>query len=59
MGKALANNYKIKRLETQKKMDYVMIVLEVGRNAVPWHEGSKWNGMRLDRAKGMMEEGQG
>lgn len=36
-----------------------MIVLEVGRNAVPWHEGSKWNGMRLDHAKGMMEEGQG
>lgn len=40
-------------------MDYVVIVLEVGCNAVPSHEGSKWNGMRLDRVKGMMEEGQG
>lgn len=40
-------------------MDYAVIVLEEGCNAVPSHEGSKWNGMRLDRAKGMMEEGQG
>lgn len=40
-------------------MDSVVIVLEVGGNAVALHEGSNWSGKSLDLAKRMTEQEQG
>lgn len=39
-------------------MDYVVVMLDVGRNEIALHEGSDVSGMRLDHAKRMTEEGQ-